>query len=195
VKTIPDRTAVPPHAIRSSREWAPLTTRNRNSTELLLARATAGPRPGLGWGGRSSPDPHRRTTARRRDDRHTAKRTERGETRLNPTRPAVSVTAAHGQEAKERGELMMGVHRDRRGVLERVRQPFTDDASPRGGGPLSPSGPLDDLLGVVPARARLAMKTAWKSREHRDRDQVTDEEVRSRKARGERREEDRQEEM
>src|SRR2546425_8612613 len=67
-------------------------------------------------------------------------------------------TTLFRSEAKERGELDDGVHRDRRRVLERVANRVTDDGRRVEGGPLLLQVHLDDLLGVVPGAARVGQR-------------------------------------
>ncbi|MPM14466.1 hypothetical protein SDC9_60829 [bioreactor metagenome] len=100
-----------------------------------------------------------------------------------------------GQQAEQGGELDHRVEGDRRGVLVRVTDGVADDRRVVQRGALGVQVGLDDLLRVVPGAARVGHEDGLVEAEHRDRDQITDEEVRLHEGERQGGEEDAQEQV
>ena len=101
----------------------------------------------------------------------------------------------HGKQSEERGELYDGVQCDGRSVLKRVADCVTDDGGFVEGSALLLQFGLHDLLGVIPATARVGHKDCLVQTEERNGDEVADEEERFGKGEGKRCKEDGQEDV
>src|ERR1019366_4267128 len=141
------------------------------------------------------PDPH---PIERTPDENDRKSKENGRQEVAHERTLVGRQLdgeLDGQEPEERRELDDRVQGHRRGVLEGIADGIAHD---RRGVKRSAFGvhlDLDDLLRVVPRSTRIGHENGLVEAEERDRDEVADEEIWLEEREGQRREEDRQEDV